>query len=61
MPETPLDAIEKSDWVVTKAWGGPICLVTRVARDGSWVDIKVQGGGETWGKRMRRETLIKVC
>lgn len=28
------------------------CTVQRVAKDGSWADFTMTGGGSSWGKRM---------
>ncbi len=61
MPETKLEKLRKGDWIVAKAMPrGPVGLVTRVAKDGSWIDIRVRGDGETWTKRMKREFVMEA-
>ena len=53
-------AIKAADWVRDADGSGP-GLVVRVARDGSWVDVKwrAPGLGE-WSKRMRRPRALIV-
>lgn len=49
--------VKRANWVTTRTGGRGI--VTRVARDGSWADVKWREAelGE-WTKRMRTDTLI---
>ena len=51
--------IQRADWVTTKTGGRG--FVTRLARDGSWADVRwwERELGE-WTKRMRTEHLIVV-
>lgn len=50
--------VRKADWVVTKLDPtGPHGFVTRMAKDGSWVDVRWSVGGHTWTKRMRLDEL----
>ena len=52
---------KRGDLVVTKTMPlGPVGLVTRIARDGSWVDLEVRQGGTSWRKRMRTDVLISI-
>ena len=51
--------VQRSDWVTTREGGRG--FVTRLARDGSWADVRwwERELGE-WTKRMRTEHLIVV-
>ena len=57
-----MSEIKRGDYVVCKILlNGPLGFVIRVARDGSWADIRWRGSvaGEivNWSKRMRLVTL----
>lgn len=42
---------KRGDWVKT-AESRMIGIITRVARDGSWADVRWCSGGAEWSKRM---------
>jgi len=48
---------KRGDWVRTKE-SGAIGIVRRVARDGSWADVRWRSRGEEWSKRMPTLSLI---
>ena len=54
--------VKRSDWVVCKlSPDEPVGFVRRVARDGSWADVRWKGrGGAEWSKRMGIEHLKVV-
>jgi hypothetical protein len=54
--------MKKGDLVVAKSCpNGPLGQVTRVARDGSWADVRCgamfAGESHEWSKRMRTSAL----
>jgi hypothetical protein len=50
--------IARSDWVATRAQPSFTGFVLRVARDGSWADVRWSTPYETWTKRMPTANLI---
>ena len=49
--------LKRGAWVQAIHGGGMDGLVTRVAKDGSWADVKWSGG---WSKRMQCSYLREV-
>ena len=49
--------IKRADWVRVKGHRS-IGFVIRVARDGSWADVRWRLGTEEWSKRMRTRVLV---
>ncbi len=49
--------VRRGDWVRTKE-SRVIGFVRRVARDGSWADVRWRDGGAEWSKRMPTWALI---
>lgn len=55
--------IERGDWVKVPGYPGVSGLVKRVARDGSWADVRWQAYSPTrheWSKRMQVNRLHVV-
>jgi hypothetical protein len=51
--------IKKADWVKAKLLGfNCIGFVQRVAKDGSWADVRWKMGNQEWSKRMPSEALV---
>lgn len=50
--------VKRADWVTTKSGGRGI--VRRLAKDGSWADVRWRAGGEEWSKRMPTTSLIPL-
>jgi len=52
--------IKRADWVECKSTpAGPLGIVKRVARDGSWADVKwCLPGGRPYVKRMHSSALV---
>ena len=48
--------IQKSDWVACTG-NEMVGLVIRIARDGTWADVRWRSGGHTWTKRMPSTAL----
>jgi len=51
--------IKKGDWVIEKGCK-PVGYVKRVAKDGSWADVKWTTGGSKIAKRMESNNLLIV-
>lgn len=52
--------VKSGDWVTTRSWRSARGFVKRVARDGSWADVRWRMGGSEWVKRMRASALL-IC
>lgn len=50
---------KRYDWVTFKGFRG-VGFVKRVAKNGSWLDVKWKSGLATWTKRMKPDNLIIV-
>ena len=55
--------MKRGDYVTCKVQPlGPVGLVYRVAKNGSWADVKwrgrIAGKDEEWTKRMQRSSLV---
>ena len=57
--------IKRGDWVTAKSCptlnGNQLLVVgtvRRVARDGSWCDVRWRSGGVEWSKRMPADSLV---
>lgn len=51
--------IARGDYVVaTGTPNGPVGLVRRVAKDGSWADVWFVSGHDRWSKRMKTKYLV---
>ena len=51
-----LKRVKRADWVTTPFGGRGI--VRRVAKDGTWADVRWRDGHLEWSKRMRIAALI---
>lgn len=50
--------IKIADWVRTKQHsGGALGIVRRIAKDGSWCDVRWRLNGDEWSKRMATDAL----
>jgi hypothetical protein len=54
--------IHRADWVTTRNHrkAGLHGFVTRMARDGSWADVRWRYAGDEWRKRMPADSLVAL-